>query len=81
MNVKLASNICRNTHVQKKYATLRQLKFQKNIPMLYLQGKISKLEFEAQMHPRKSIERKTILNKLAPLYAQLMDLWRRKNNY
>uniref|UniRef100_UPI0032167B75 hypothetical protein n=1 Tax=uncultured Draconibacterium sp. TaxID=1573823 RepID=UPI0032167B75 len=61
-------------------ADLRQIEFQKQIPYLYLQARISRLEFGVQMYGKNSPERKEIIEQLAPLYAELMDMWRRRNN-
>ena len=59
---------------EKKYATLRQLKFQKEMPMLYLQAKIRKLEFELSLLPTRgeAVQRQYLEYKLAPLYKMMM---------
>lgn len=59
---------------------LRQIEFQKMVPYLYLQARIRSLEFGASMYGKSSIERKEIIKQLEPLYAQLMDIWRRQNS-
>ena len=58
---------------EKKYATLRQLTFQKEIPMLYLQGKIRKLEVEFNLFRKAGVnDRHYAERKLGILYKMLM---------
>lgn len=75
-----AEAACTTTRTRHKYATLRQLRFEKQIPMLYLQAQIAKLELQALSFSKHSFARKGIIKQLTPLYAQLMDHWRRENN-
>lgn len=61
-----------------KYATIEQLNFENEIPGLMLQSKISDLEFKLDcIGTTRIAERKNIERRLAPLYKQLMNSWKK----
>lgn len=72
---------CTKQQEPEKYATLRQLKFQKDMPKLYLQNKIINFEKELKYATaaRATNRAKMLEQKLAPLYNQLMGIWEREN--
>ncbi len=71
--------MCTTANKQKKYATLEQLKFEKQQMKYELMNRINYMEQKYLAFKGYASKREEILRKLAPLYAHLMDIWRREN--